>query len=129
MITVTVKHEWDMAHRLPLHDGKCKRLHGHRYVTEIDVAGTVNTTTGIIIDFVIVRDAVKDAIGVWDHRCMLHDSDPIALTVEEGCLRVSFMPTAENIAQEIVRLLMNRDLNVVRVRVYETPNGWAEVKF
>ena len=55
MITVTRRYEWDMAHRLPEHSGKCSRLHGHRYVAEIDVEGEIDQASGsshgMVLDF------------------------------------------------------------------------------
>lgn len=143
MTTITHKHEWDMGHRLPRHEGKCARLHGHRYVAEIDITGKVQTSgsgTGMVVDFYIVKDIVKATFGDWDHRTMLWREDPFAqemLTDVQktyGIFRVMFMPTAENIAAEII-LRINVELReshslacCTRVRVYETPNGWAEVR-
>jgi 6-pyruvoyltetrahydropterin/6-carboxytetrahydropterin synthase len=134
-VTVTKKYEWDMAHRLPRHEGKCRRLHGHRYVAEIDITGSVITAgaeTGMVVDFYRVKQVMDATIGEWDHRTMLHDEDYIfegATTslIEMGVFRVPFMPTAENIALEVLRLL-SAHFVVTRVRIYETPNGWAEVK-
>lgn len=138
--TITLKHEWDMGHRLPLHNGKCARLHGHRYVAEIDVTGELQTegsATGMVVDFYVIKDRVKRFIDEeWDHRTMLWEQDTIlkaylgTRATEIGAFFVPFMPTAENIAWEILHHLRNKGsgLNVSRVRVYETPNGWAEVE-
>jgi 6-pyruvoyltetrahydropterin/6-carboxytetrahydropterin synthase len=158
IITITHKHDWDMGHRLPRHDGKCARLHGHRYVAEIDITGELQTegpATGMVIDFYLIKEMVKQLIDVqWDHRTMLWEGDPLcAIWAEDkpvtedgvcagdvadvhfGIFRVPFMPTAENIAAEILKRLRSGDvgqggrgLNVTRVRVYETPNGWAEAR-
>ena len=131
---VTKRYEWDMAHRLPLHDGKCRRLHGHRYVVEIDFSGQIfidGPSTGMVIDFSKVKTMLDLLIGdEWDHRCMVHKDDDLLIGLQadrvEDFVVVDWMPTAENIARELFRLL--RDTwNVTRVRVYETPSGWAEV--
>lgn len=135
--TVTKRYEWDMGHRLPSHNGKCRRLHGHRYVAEIDVTGDVQARSGMVIDFYLFKTILDDTIGQWDHKTMLFHTDPmwhslvaIAHTEPEnyGCFPVPFIPTAENIAREIMRMLSTRNWKVTRVRVYETPSGWAEVK-
>lgn len=142
--TITHKHEWDMGHRLPFHKGKCARLHGHRYVTEIDITGPVQTEgsmSGMVLDFYVIKDIVRDTIGHWDHRTMLWAQDRFtvehrdekSMTEEDyGIFRVPFMPTAENIAlnmQLVIQLSLDRyeSCRCTRVRVYETPNGWAEV--
>lgn len=153
--TVTKRYEWDMAHRLPQHEGKCRRLHGHRYVAEIDFTGQVHSnhagsSSGMVVDFGDIKRMLDGTIGVWDHCTMLHDDDPLFLDVDlgdnpldtsargteetaiammhhYGIFRVPYTPTAENIAIEIRKMLLGLNLPVTRVRVYETPSGWAEV--
>lgn len=153
--TVTKRYEWDMGHRLPEHKGKCKKLHGHHYVAEIDVTGPVfesGPSAGMVVDFYELKSKIVALIGHWDHMTMLHEDDPLMTTwntgdggfvvfngqgsdrtpvalnadIQFGIFRVPFVPTAENIAQHIFRLLVGH-FNVTRVRVYETPTGWAEV--
>ncbi|MFA6315603.1 MAG: 6-carboxytetrahydropterin synthase [Candidatus Paceibacterota bacterium] len=132
VVTVTKRYDWDMGHRLPDHGGKCRRLHGHRYTAEIDITGRV-CTDGMVVDFGDLKQVLEQRIGAWDHRCMLHDKDQLMSNYKPeaqdlwGVFRVPFIPTAENIAVEVLRLL-RVDFNVTRVRIYETPNGWAEVR-
>ena len=38
--TITVSATFAAAHRLPEHEGKCARLHGHTYGLEVTVEGT-----------------------------------------------------------------------------------------
>ena len=132
--TITLRYEWDMGHRLPLHDGKCRRLHGHRYVSEVDVTGPLVThgpSTGMVADFTDVKHFVKLVIdGQWDHRTMLWEQDELyaaSMDPDYGIFRVPFMPTAENIAAELLRLL-RPNMPVTRVKVWETPSGSAEVR-
>lgn len=138
-MVITKRFEWDMAHRLPNHAGKCRHLHGHRYVAEIDVTGPVlpagsGSSSGMVLDFGVIKDFVNVAIGSWDHKLMLWGQDPLASAFmqdvfeDAGVMFVSYVPTAENIAKEIAELLRLSGLNVTRVRVYETPTGWAEWK-
>ena len=140
---VTKRHEWDMGHRLPEHDGKCRKLHGHHYVAEIDITGCIQEggpSSGMVVDFSILKEQLADIIdGHWDHKTMLRANDPIILECidqnqahEFGIFAVPFTPTAENIALELFRWLKDRNhanprINITRVRVYETPDGWAEV--
>lgn len=151
--SVTLKHEWDMGHRLSLHNGKCARLHGHRYVCEVDVEGNLRTNgpaTGMVIDFYDLKQVLKSVIDDhWDHRTMLWEGDRIFGIIEDaiaenggnvggndpalhGIFSVPFHPTAENIAKELLRVFsgyfQQGDTYITRVRVYETPNGWAEAK-
>lgn len=142
-VTTTRRYEWDMAHRLPYHDGKCRRLHGHRYVAEIDVTGQLITgqvsSAGMVLDFGVLDKAINKAIGYWDHRTMLWSQDPLLDIMASdlaqrldtlGVFTVPFIPTAENIAREVVRLLakLPQGHHASRVRIYETPKGWAEAR-
>lgn len=146
--TVTRRHEWDMAHRLPFHEGKCRRLHGHRYVADITVIGRIRPDTeaadaGMILDFDAVKAAIDQTFGWWDHRTMLWERDPLLEVLrtgfsgaeelrvrglaEYGVFSVPFMPTAENIAREILKCLTRTaKLSISTVKVFETPNGWSE---
>lgn len=133
-VTITLRVDWEMGHRLPLHEGKCRRLHGHHYVAEISVTGPVQTegpATGMVVDFYDVKKHVKEILDVWDHRTMLYEGDELARLLaahmlDDSILLCSFHPTAENIAVELMKRLQ-RALAVTKVRVYETPNGWVEV--
>jgi 6-pyruvoyltetrahydropterin/6-carboxytetrahydropterin synthase len=142
--TVTRKFSWEMGHRLPQHSGRCRRLHGHSYICEVDVTGEVKAVSaeqsdaGMVVDFYQLKEALNEAVGVWDHRMMLWEKDPLLKLFSEpqqalvGIITVPFMPTAENIALEIMRRL-NTDSTlsayaITRVRVYETTTGWAEVR-
>jgi 6-pyruvoyltetrahydropterin/6-carboxytetrahydropterin synthase len=140
--TVTKRYEWDMGHRLPNHNGKCSRLHGHRYVAEIDITGPVSTaehtsSEGMVIDFYDLQRMLDVYIGEWDHRTMLHVDDELVRLLHSdtarhlGIFAVPFIPTAENIAAEIFNVISGvTDVHqfITRVRVYETPSGWAEVR-
>jgi 6-pyruvoyltetrahydropterin/6-carboxytetrahydropterin synthase len=131
-VTVTRRYEWDMGHRLPLHEGKCQRLHGHRYVAEVSVSGPVVTalisSTGMVVDFGDLDALLENTIGEWDHRTMLWDQDNAVMDAP-GVFRVPYMPTAENICLEIRRRVSSyliEPLHVSKVRVWETPKACAE---
>ena len=52
-ITITVTATFAAAHRLPDHEGKCFRLHGHTYGLEVSVEGTPQETgpaAGMVMD-------------------------------------------------------------------------------
>jgi len=143
MTTITLRVEWDMGHRLPNHEGKCRRLHGHRYVAEVDVSGELTeegSEQGMVMDFghlkILLKTILDDPETGWDHRTLLwnQDIEMIALlgpdAADYGVLYVPFVPTAENIAEAMFTMLepaMPSGVLVTRVRIYETTNGWAEV--
>lgn len=144
-IRCTRKVEWDMAHRVPSHDGKCRHLHGHRYVAEVTlrlVDGAVRSTgaeRGMVADFGNVK-AVLGALFVdaWDHALMLSSTDPLVAYITAAAtprdtvrlVTITGTPTAEVLADYILRAVAahyaGSGIEADRVRVYETPNCWAD---
>lgn len=133
--------EWDAAHRVLRHESKCATIHGHRYVAEVEVAADELDPVGRVIDFGEVKAIVGAWIDAeWDHTTLINAADD---SLREVCERehrelgkrapyiFDGEPTAENIAAELLRvaaeLLRDRGIVVTRVRVYETPNCYAEV--
>ncbi|RGD62051.1 6-carboxytetrahydropterin synthase [Kitasatospora xanthocidica] len=75
---VTVRHNFETAHRLPHLAGKCENLHGHSWVVEVTVTAPV-LAAGTVVEF----GAFKRALRTWidsflDHGAMLGASDPLA---------------------------------------------------
>ena len=59
--TITVAITFAAAHRLPDHEGKCCRLHGHTYGLEVTVEGTPQESgpaAGMVMDFAELRERV-----------------------------------------------------------------------
>lgn len=129
------KLEFDAGHRLIKHEGKCRHLHGHRYVAELYVQGDLDEV-GRVIDFSKIKEVVGGWIDErWDHGMILNSEDPIISYFRHyGGTRLYVMdrnPTAENMADELFTiakgLLSPYNLRVVKVRLWETPNCFAEV--
>jgi 6-pyruvoyltetrahydropterin/6-carboxytetrahydropterin synthase len=134
-VTCTRRIEWDAGHRVPLHGGKCQHVHGHRYAAEITCSVDVLTPEGFVVDFGEVKRIVGGWVDdAWDHVFIAQAGDPVGYAIEDLGHRVYWLttaPTAENLAAHLLvkarELLMTvPGLTVDRVRVYETPNGWAE---
>ena len=56
MIICTRRLEFDSAHRVMNHEGKCKMLHGHRYVLEASFSAKKLDELGRVIDFGVIRE-------------------------------------------------------------------------
>lgn len=138
--TVTKTFTFDTGHRLSNYEGKCKRLHGHTYKLEITVGCNVLDAKGMVVDFGDLKEIFKNHIDeAFDHRTLLFKEDTlnqaIASALPEGDDQIvwtSFNPTAENIGAAIFliyesRLPRERNLQVVRVRLYETPTSFADI--
>ena len=134
MITCTRRLEFDAAHRVLRHESKCAHLHGHRYAVEITCHAPLDDV-GRVIDFGLVKERVGGWIdAMWDHGTLVNvdDFELLSWLTQQGQKRyiIHGEPTAENIASMILertqQLLGGDGLTVVRVRVYETPNCWAD---
>lgn len=128
--TITRRFEFDMGHRVTSHDGLCKNLHGHRYRADVTITGEI-PGSGMIHDFGLVKAKLSELIDSLDHGFMVWKEDPDCdklLAIGGRILVMPFIPTAENIARHILdeaqKLLA--PLQVVKVRVYETPNCYAD---
>ena len=120
---------FEAAHHLPLHDGKCRRPHGHSYVVEVELTGPVEThgpKTGMVYDFSDVSAAFRRLIfDRLDHQNLNAVLD--------------FPTTAESLAVWMLAEL-KAELDepwpddpaprrrVTRVRVWETATSWAEAE-
>lgn len=140
MITVTRRIEWDAMHRIPLHESKCRAFHGHRYAAEITCTAPSLDALGRVVDFGVIKERVGGWVDDhWDHTAILMegDLDPAVPALVESNARLGrpvywleTHPTAENIVAELARvsqdLLDDTGVTVVRIRLWETPNGSAE---
>ncbi len=60
--------EFDAAHRLPNHPGKCRELHGHGYRLVVAVDRPVDPATGLAIDFSDLKEIVaREVVSRLDH--------------------------------------------------------------
>ena len=141
---ITRRLEFDAGHRIPDHASQCRHLHGHRYALEITLSGEVIETEGspargMLIDFGDVKAIAKQHIvDVWDHAFLAYRGDTAVVDFLQGMpghktVLLDVIPTAENLAAEAFRILeplytgVYRDqLRLERVRLYETPNCWAD---
>lgn len=63
------------GHFITLTDGHCERLHGHSYRVTAELHGPLDAAE-CVIDFVAVRDALKQILAELDHRVLLPDRHP-----------------------------------------------------
>jgi 6-pyruvoyltetrahydropterin/6-carboxytetrahydropterin synthase len=141
---ITRRLEFDAGHRIPNHNSQCKHLHGHRYTIEITLSGDVITTEGVseqgmVMDFSDVKRIAKEhVVDAWDHAFLVYRGDKVVLDFlnslpDHKTVVLEVIPTAENLAKVAFDLLLNayhdtygNHLRLERVRLYETPNNWAD---
>jgi len=146
-VEITRRVEFDAGHRIPNHASKCRNIHGHRYRLEATVSGAVleargESDDGMIVDFGLLKQVMSECVADrWDHAFLCWEGDHSMCWVLEhardelGDHRTVIMPdvpTAENLAQAAFRLIdgglqtAGAPFELVRVRLYETPNCWAD---
>lgn len=112
---ITQAFKFEAAHRLPgvpvTH--RCHRMHGHSYRIELTMDGPVNPRTGFVVDFFDVEEAFAPLLRRLDHYC---------LNEVEGLEN----PTAENIAIWIWKRTKSLLPALVKVKVFETTDCWAD---
>ena len=141
---ITTRLEFDAGHRIPNHKSQCRNLHGHRYSLEITLSGDIiaaeNTSeNGMVMDFSDVKAiARKSVVDVWDHAFLVYKNDLEVLNflntlANHKTVIFPTVPTAENMAAEAFKILKaqyqdtyGNHLKLERVRLYETPNSWAD---
>ncbi len=138
-ITCTRRIEFDAAHRVMEHESKCKDLHGHRYALEATFTANKLDRLGRIVDFSVIREKLGTWIDeYWDHTTILYDKDKelgsaIDRITGQKIFYLSANPTAENMADYLFReicpkLFAGMGITCIRIKLYETPNCYAEVK-
>ena len=129
MYSVTKSISFCYGHRLLNYEGACKHLHGHNARAVITLASSTLDERGMVMDFVDIKDVVKDWIEEnLDHVMLLAKDDPFLPVMREHGERVYAMdanPTAENIARLIFEFLRGKDYPVLEVALWETESSYA----
>ncbi|MBI4938906.1 MAG: 6-carboxytetrahydropterin synthase QueD [Nitrosomonadales bacterium] len=141
---VTRRLEFDAGHRIPNHASQCRHLHGHRYAIEITLSGEIiadegASEQGMVMDYSEVKRIAKEQlVDEWDHAFLVYRGDRTVLDFLNGLpghktVVLDAPPTAENLAMLAFGLLdgayrdtYGNHLQLERVRIYETPNNWAD---
>ena len=124
---------FDSAHRLVGYKGNCSNIHGHMWRVEIEAEGEELDDVGMMWDFTNVKK-IKEH---FDHKTILKvckENQNLVYAITKTCGSESLCmihdnPTAENLAKWILDYLKLefKGLNF-KVKVFETPKSYAEVK-
>jgi 6-pyruvoyltetrahydropterin/6-carboxytetrahydropterin synthase len=141
---ITRRLEFDAGHRIPDHKSQCRHLHGHRYAIEITLAGEIiqhdgDAANGMVMDFSDVKTlASAHLVDAWDHAFLVYVGDTLVVQFlqslpDHKTVLLDCIPTAENLAQlafgildAVYRDTYGNHLRLQQVRLYETPNCWAD---
>ncbi len=116
MFTVRIEDSFAAAHFLERYHGKCERLHGHNYRVRITAQGAVLDEGGMLVDFGILKNGLKNVLEQLDHT-NLNDHPFFA----------SGDPSAERIAFFLYREMHQAlpDVPISMVEVFETERNRA----
>jgi len=139
LVSCTRRIEFDAAHRVMGHEGKCKNLHGHRYALEATFVSKELDNLGRVVDFGVIKDLLGGWIDTnWDHTTILFDKDntlgkAISDVTGQKIFYLPTNPTAENMAEYIMhhvcpKLFADHAIECIRIRLNETPNCYAEIE-
>ncbi|MCL2011710.1 MAG: 6-carboxytetrahydropterin synthase QueD [Cystobacterineae bacterium] len=104
---ISVELHFSSAHHLPLHEGACRRLHGHNYRLRVTLGGMPEGGSGMLMDFETLKKKVWDTCLVEvDHR-NLND--------------IFENPTAENMLLWLWKRLEPEFKNLKELVLWETP--------
>lgn len=115
MFELSVKVEFEAAHRIVGYPGKCNRLHGHNWTVEVNVTGEKLNELGMLVDFKDLKEEVMVVMDRLDHQ-YLNELPAFA----EG-----HNPTAEHIAEYIydalaTQTVFQQNCQLKNVKVWES---------
>jgi len=118
MYRLTIQTYFAAAHRLINYQGDCENLHGHNWKVEVTVAARSLDSSGLGIDFKILKARAKEVLGRLDHG-YLNDLEPFRET----------SPSSENIArylfEQLQAVLDDGNVKLDKVNVWESENACA----
>lgn len=143
-------HDFSYGHRVVGHENKCRHLHGHNgrvhFHCEADPNMEPLDKIGRVIDFGEIKSRLCMWIeDNWDHKFLAWENDPVMLRtvaalddssrggevceelliLEHSIVWTPFNPTAENMAEYLVRVIGPQQLEgtgivLVEVKIEET---------
>ena len=118
--TISAQAHYDAAHFLNNYEGKCSRLHGHRYVVEAALQATELDDSGIAFDFIDLKKALRGIADELDHENL--NELPQFRDVETS---------AENQAKYFFEEMSRRlptpmAAGLLYARIWESPTQWAQ---
>ena len=119
MFEVSVEQTFAAGHALRNYKGKCENVHGHNYRVRITMQGDQLDSTGLLVDFLDVKQLIGGVIDYLDHN-FINDLPPFD----------QINPSAENLAKYFYDrvsggLKSEVPVQVAEVRIWETDTSSA----
>jgi 6-pyruvoyltetrahydropterin/6-carboxytetrahydropterin synthase len=110
MMNLIIKTKFDAAHCIKGYKGKCSHVHGHTWFIDIYVKVKDINDIGISIDFKELKEKIKECLP--DHTYLNEI--------------YSFNPTCENLAKKLFSDIKNKNINIVKLTLWETLENGIE---
>jgi len=108
MYEVSVEQTFAAGHALRNYKGKCENVHGHNFKVQVVIEGEKLDETGLLVDFIDVKNAMRAIIDRLDH-VFLNDIEPFTIK----------NPSAENIAEYFFTEMSQSLKTTVPIRIRE----------
>ena len=129
MFKVSKQTHFDAAHRLPKHGGKCRNLHGHRWVVTFHARADELNDQGMVRDFGAFRVLQNRIDREFDHSLLIGPGDEelgkVAVDLATKVVFLTTDSTAENLAAMFYNMAFDEGIPVSRVDVEESPGSMA----
>lgn len=117
MYELTVKAEFEAAHKIENYPGKCARLHGHNWIVEAVAKGGELNELGILIDFKVLKIELNKILAELDHQYL----NELEIFAKKN-------PTAENLAKVIFEKLSASEIfsgknKLTAIKIFESPKS------
>lgn len=125
---------FDASHYTKGISEKCLNIHGHTFRVNVEIEGNIDPSTGMIIDFGIIKKVVKEILDDFDHKLIVPQKDLGKIRLEgpfRKDIKVIKYPeaTTEYIALAIGEELFKKLRMPVKVKVYEGFKNYALAEF
>ncbi len=137
MLTAERYHDISCGHRVFGHEGKCANLHGHNYRITFTIEGEQDRI-GRVIDFSVIKNLLCQWLeDNYDHKFLIWGGDELCSELSrldpQGVVVTDYNPTAENIAEYIVKTVAPKQLEgtgckLIECKVEETRKCSATFK-
>lgn len=110
MFTLTKDFLFEASHVLPMHNGKCARLHGHSWKMTVEMRGARlrrgdDGQHGMLIDYGVISAAVKPIVeNLLDHR-HLNDVEGIGYPTSERIAEWAFFKVRFALPDDVKAML------------------------
>ena len=138
-LRLTKQFTFDMAHALPLYQGKCRNIHGHTYKLHVTVQAIGEPgPDGMVLDFSAIKQIVEQQIVLpFDHALVLPRKQDSATDAPDSLggyaaklILLPFQPTTENLLFHFAELLEGKlpdGVQLYSLKLYETETSCAEL--